>query len=54
MNIKGTISKLSSFCFNLTVAALAVSIFDQVWYGYVIAIFCFILANILSLFNKGE
>lgn len=49
MNLKPLMRRLADFLFNLTVASVAVSVFEGVWYGIVIGLFTLLGGVYLSV-----
>jgi len=53
MNLRPLQKRLADFLFNLTVASIAVSAFEGVWYGIVIGLFSLIGGIWLSILEGG-
>lgn len=53
MNLKPLIRRLADFLFNLTVASIAVSAFEGVWYGIIVGAFTLLLGVCLSIVEGG-
>jgi len=49
MNLKPLIRRMADFFFNMTVASVAVSAFEGVWYGIIIGVFSLIIGVCLSV-----
>ncbi len=53
MNLKPLLRRLADFLFNLTVARIAVSVFEGVWYGIIVGAFTLLLGVCLSIIEGG-
>jgi hypothetical protein len=48
------LTKLVDFLYNLSVASIAVSAFQGVWYGAIVALFAFLCALVISFYVGGN
>ena len=53
MDLKPLIRRLADFFFNMTVASVAVSAFEGVWYGIIIGVASLLLGVCLSVIEGG-